>query len=61
LYLVFSIAHWAEIYGWPQHWVALNETIHPEGKKVGIQYVKHLQRNILYFGMQNTVLKTEVF
>ena len=27
-------AHWAEIYGWPQHWVALNETTHPEGTKL---------------------------
>ena len=25
------VAHWAEINGWPQSWVALNETTHPEG------------------------------
>ena len=31
--VVISIAHWAEIYGWPQRWVALNETTHPEGTK----------------------------
>jgi len=26
--------HWAEIYGWPQHWVALNETTHLKGTKL---------------------------
>ena len=31
---VTGIAHWAEIYGWPQRWVALNETTHPKGTKV---------------------------
>ena len=31
-----GVAHWAKIYGWPQHWVALNETTHPEGTKAGV-------------------------
>jgi len=35
-YIVFFthinvFAHWAEIYGWPQRWVALNVTTHPKG------------------------------
>jgi len=27
-------SHWAEIYGWPQRWVAVNETTHPEGTNI---------------------------
>jgi len=33
---LLAFAHWAEIYGWPQCWVALNEISHPEGMKVSV-------------------------
>jgi len=33
-----ALAHWAEIYGWSQRWVALNETTHPEVTKHSAPY-----------------------